>query len=82
MNDLISIIMPVKNGEKYLKEAIQGLRRQKMDIEIIVVNDASTDHTVDIACELGCHVISHEKSKGQVVAKNTGIQKAKGDYYE
>ena len=80
MNKLISIIMPVKNGEKYLKEAIQGIQKQKMNIEIIVVNDGSTDNTEKITKEMGCLVISHEKSLGQVVAKNTGLKIAHGEY--
>ena len=80
MNDLISIIMPVKNGEKYLKEAIEGIRRQKMNVEIILINDESTDQTEKIAREMGCVVINNEKSLGQVAAKNTGLKQAKGNY--
>ena len=80
MNKLISVIMPVKNGEKYLKEAIQGIQKQNMNVEIIVVNDGSTDNTEKIAKEMGCVVINHEKSAGQVVAKNTGIRQAHGEY--
>ena len=80
MNKLISVIMPVKNGEKYLKEAIEGIKRQKMDVEIIVVNDGSTDSTEQIAKGTGCVVINHAQSKGQVAAKNTGIKNAHGEY--
>ena len=80
MNKLISIIVPVKNGEKYLKEAIEGIQKQGMNLEIIVVNDASTDQTAQIASELGCIVVNHKKSRGQVVAKNTGLQNARGTY--
>ena len=72
--------MPVKNGEKYLKEAIEGIKKQKMNVEIIVVNDGSTDSTEQIAKETGCVVINHAQSKGQVVAKNTGIKNAHGEY--
>ena len=80
MNDLISIIMPVKDGEKYLKEAIAGIHRQNMNVEIILINDGSTDQTEKIAREMGCIVINHEKSLGQVVAKNTGLEQAKGEF--
>ena len=48
MNNLISIIMPVKNGEKYLKEAIDGIHNQKMNVEIILVNDCSPDNTFEV----------------------------------
>ena len=72
--------MPVKNGEKYLKEAIDGIHNQKMNVEIILINDGSTDKTAEIAAENGCVVINHEKSLGQVVAKNTGLKQANGEY--
>lgn len=72
--------MPVKNGEKYLKEAIDGIYNQKMNVEIILVNDGSTDQTEKIAKESGCIVINHEKSLGPVIAKNTGLRQAKGNF--
>ncbi len=80
MNKLISIIIPCKNGTNYLKEAVDGIRRQQMNVEIIVVDDGSIDGTAALATELGCKVISHESSRGAVVAKNTGIATATGDY--
>lgn len=80
MIKLISIIIPVKNGEKYLEETILAIKNQNINIEIIVVNDGSTDNTTEIAENLGCTVITHEESKGPVVAKNTGLKIAKGDY--
>lgn len=72
--------MPVKNGEKYLSAAIKGIQEQKMNVEIIVVNDGSTDDTEKIARENGCIVINHEQSRGQVMAKNTGLKNAHGEY--
>jgi len=80
MTKLISIIMPVKNGEKYLKEAIDGILKQQMDVEIIVVNDGSTDNTAKIAEGKGCVVINHPSSLGAVAAKNTGLKRARGSY--
>ena len=80
MNQLISVIMPVKNGEKYLKEALLGIQKQNMNVEIIVVNDRSTDNSAQIASEMGCTVINHEISKGAVIAKNTGLKQAHGEY--
>jgi len=80
MSKLISVIMPVKNGEKYLKEAICGIQNQNMNAEIIVINDGSADRTEQIAKDTGCFVISHECSKGPVAAKNTGLKKARGEY--
>ena len=49
MQPLISIIVPVFNGEKYLSEAIHScLNQTYANIEIIIVNDASTDNTLKI----------------------------------
>jgi len=80
MNDLISIIIPVKNGKNYLKEAIEGIKNQKMNVEIIVADDCSTDNTVEIAESYGCKVVRHEASKGQVAGKNSGLKVAQGKY--
>lgn len=80
MTNKISIIMPIKNGENYMREAIDGIKKQNADIEIVVVNDSSTDNTAQIAESLGCKVINHEVSKGQVVAKNTALKEISGNY--
>ncbi|MBR5175505.1 MAG: glycosyltransferase family 2 protein [Bacteroidales bacterium] len=80
MSKLVSIIIPVKNGVNYLREAIDSLNRQDVPKEIIVVDDGSTDDTVALASSHGCTVISHPVCKGQVAAKNTGLATAKGDY--
>lgn len=80
MNDLISVIIPVKNGKNYLKEAIEGIKNQKMNVEIIVVDDCSTDNTVEIAESYGCKIICHKTSRGQVIGKNSGLKAAKGKY--
>ena len=77
---LVSVIIPVKNGTNYLSEALESLRRQELNLEIIVVDDGSTDNTAALAREAGCVVLQHPVSKGQVAAKNTGITAAKGDY--
>ena len=80
MNNLISVIIPCKNGENYLSEALDGIIKQKMEVEIIVVDDASTDRTSEIASKYGCKVIYQETSKGPVVAKNVGLGVAQGRY--
>ena len=80
MSPKISIIMPVRNGANYIEEALESIQRQGCNVEIIVVDDGSTDNTADIASKHGCVVLSHKESLGPVVAKNTGLQAAKGDY--
>jgi len=79
-NHLVSIIIPVKNGANYLAEALRGIKAQNVDMEIIVVDDASDDETSQIAKNFGCIVIRHETNKGQVSSKNTALKIAKGKY--
>ena len=80
MNDLISVIIPVKNGSNYIKEALEGIMKQQMNVEIIVVDDCSTDNTVKIAQSYGCKIVKHETQKGQVAGKNSGLKIATGKY--
>lgn len=80
MNKLISIIIPAKNGEKYLRAALDGIRAQGMDVETIVVDDGSDDSTGRIAREYGCTVVRNERSMGPVQAKNAGLELAGGEY--
>ena len=82
MNDLISVIIPVKNGGKgkYINQAIDGVLAQDMNVEIIVVDDCSTDNTIEIAESYGCKIVKHEVSKGQVAGKNSGLKVAEGKY--
>lgn len=74
---MISIIIPVFNGAKYLDECLSSVCGA--NIEIIVVNDASTDNSEQIAKKHTDKVINIEHS-GPVVARNIGIQNANGDY--
>lgn len=80
MNELISVIIPVKNGSNYIKDAIEGILSQNMKVEILVVDDCSTDNTVETAEKLGCKIIRHEKPKGQSAGKNSGLKAAQGKY--
>lgn len=80
MSRKVSVIMPVKNGSNYMEQAILSIKNQNVDTEIIVIDDGSCDNTFQIAKDLGCTVLQHEKSRGQVVAKNTGLKYATGDF--
>ena len=79
-NPLISVIMPVRNGTNYIREALDSLRRQEMDMEVLVVDDGSTDGTAALAAEAGCRVLSHPESRGPVCAKNTALAAARGEF--
>lgn len=80
MNKLMSIIMPVKNGSNYMQQALDGIKKQNMNVEVIVVDDCSDDDTSKIALDNGCKLIRHETTKGQVAAKNSGLMAASGSY--
>lgn len=76
----ISVVIVVKNGEKYLKEAIDSVFAQSYQAnEIIVIDGESTDKTSDIAKSYGNVRYIAQKGKGLANARNTGIDKAKGD---
>ncbi len=75
----LSVIIPCRNGTNYLAQAVAGIHAQEMQTEIIVVDDGSTDKTVDLAFSLGCAIRSIPAS-GQARAKNVGLALAKGDF--
>ena len=85
MEPLLSIIIPAFNIEKYISRALDSLINQSYkNIEIIAVNDGSTDGTGDI---INSYVkkdsrvkVIHKENEGVSIARNTGIHLAKGDY--
>ena len=82
---LISVIVPVYNGENYLENCIKSIESQTYsDLEIIIVNDGSTDRTGEICQQLkeqnsNVHVISLA-DEGVSTARNKGMELAKGEY--
>lgn len=84
-SELISVIIPVYNGEKYIKKCLESVINQTYNnIEIIVVDDGSTDKTSEIIKKIANKDkrIVHIKSMnhGVSTARNLGIKKAKGEY--
>ena len=82
----ISIIMPVFNTGKYLKESIGSILWQSYtEFELICVNDASSDNSLDILRELQQQddrivIIQHEVNCGAAISRNDGLKIAKGEY--
>jgi len=80
----ISIVMPVYNGEEYLKEAIDSILNQTYtDFEFIILNDGSTDKTEEIILSYGdprIVYIKNEQNLQIVKTLNKGILRAKGKY--
>lgn len=83
--ELISIIVPVYNVEKYLSHTIESIIRQTYsDFEILLIDDGSTDSSGKICDELKQKderiFVYHKKNGGLSDARNYGISKAKGKY--
>jgi len=78
----ISIIIPVYNGQKYLREAIESVFAQTYkNYELIVVDDGSNDRTCDVIQSYGSRLCGIPKENGGVAsALNCGLQRASGDY--
>lgn len=85
---MVSVVMPVYNTEKYLRRSMDALLSQtldKKDLEIIVVNDGSTDGSPDILREYQEKYpevikVFNKSNGGQATARNLGISKATGEY--
>ncbi|MHA3052318.1 glycosyltransferase family 2 protein [Acinetobacter sp. ANC 4640] len=75
----ISIVLPAKNESAAIGQTIKHIQKLEIVVEIIVVNDGSTDATKEIAEQAGAKVISHPYSKGNGAAIKTGARAAKGD---
>jgi glycosyltransferase involved in cell wall biosynthesis len=80
---LVSIVIPVYNGSNYVREAIDSaLSQTYKNIEIIVVNDGSTDNTEEIVKSYGNKLRYFKKENGGTsTALNLAIQKMKGEYF-
>lgn len=75
----ISAVVPVYNGEKFIAECIESLLKQERKFdEIIVLDDGSSDRTVDIVKKYGVVLIQILHS-GRSKARNTGLEKAKSE---
>lgn len=79
---LVSVVIPVYNGAKYLREACESVLSQTYEpLELIVVDDGSTDDSPQVIRSYGSRVASIRQDNGGVSrARNTGIQAAKGEY--
>jgi len=82
----VSVVVPAYNAEKYLEKCLDSLVKQTLkDIEIIVVNDASTDNSYNILKKYekkykNIVIINNKINKGIGYNRNIGIKTAKGEY--
>ena len=82
---LISVIVPIYNVESYLIRCLDSIKNQKYrNFEVILINDGSTDNSLDIAREYvkkdDRFRLINQKNAGQGAARNAGIDVANGDY--
>jgi glycosyltransferase involved in cell wall biosynthesis len=82
---LISVVIPVYNTEKYLSKCLDSIVNQRVnDIEIICVNDGSSDGSLSILREYAERdpriVILDQENQGQAIARNAGLRISKGKY--
>ena len=82
MQPLVSIVIAVYNGEKYLEAAINSVLNQSYpSMELILVDDGSTDNTVAILARYqSCAKLLYQANQGQAAAQNLGIMNATGEY--
>jgi glycosyltransferase involved in cell wall biosynthesis len=80
----ITVLMPVYNGEKYIREAITSILIQTFsDFEFLIINDGSTDNSVSVIESFKderIRLINNEKNIGIISTLNKGIELARGEY--
>lgn len=85
MDGLISIIVPAYNVEQYIGKCLESILGQTYhNLEIILIDDGSTDSTGEICDAYGKRdsrvVVAHQKNQGALAARNAGIETARGEY--
>lgn len=84
----VSIIVPVYNVSQYITKCLDSIYEQTyQNIELILVDDCSTDASMNIVYDylahhdsLDVHIIAHQKNRGLSAARNSGMEKASGEY--
>jgi dTDP-4-dehydrorhamnose 3,5-epimerase len=82
----VSVIVPLRNAQATVVTALESVRRQTWrNIEVLVVDDCSTDGSFELVCELAKHddrvvLLRHPTTLGTYAARNTGLARATGDF--
>src|SRR2546425_8625651 len=81
-SELVSCIVPVFNGEHYLREALESILQQTYrPLEIIVIDDGSTDNSAVVVASYGEQIIYlRQVNSGPAAARNRGLQEARGEF--
>ncbi len=77
---MLSIVIPTYNASKFMPALLESIFKQAVDdMEVIVVDDCSTDNTLEIVKEYAVRVVQMEKNGGPARARNRGVKEARGD---
>lgn len=81
MSETLSVIIPAYQAEKYIDQAVASVRSQEWpgEVQILVIDDGSADHTAAVAQDLGVQVLKKEQG-GAASARNAGLRAAVGDW--
>lgn len=83
-NPILTIVMPVFNGERYLSAAIDSVLNQTLrDFELLIINDGSSDRSLEIISSFNderIRLISLDQNRGIPYCRNVGLKEAKGDF--
>jgi len=81
VNPLISVIIPVFNCERYLRQAIESVISQNYKpLEIIIVDDGSTDNSASVAKKFSFIKYIYQENSGAAAARNKGLSLVQGEY--
>lgn len=82
----VSVIVPCHNYGRFLAQCVgSALSQEGVDVDVLVIDDASTDGSERVASDLGradprVQVICHERNRGHIATYNEGLEQARGDY--
>ncbi len=87
MNDLVSIVIPVYNGEKVIERCLGSVCRQSYkELQIICIDDGSQDHSLTLLQKIAAKddriLVIHKENGGVSSARNEGLKRAKGKYVQ
>lgn len=85
MHELVSVIIPVYNGEKYIIQTLESVLNQTyQNLEILIINDGSTDNTLKLLETVKSEKITiiNQENKGVSYAKQVGLNNAKGHFIQ
>lgn len=83
-NPKVSVIMPAYNAEKFIEKTINSILNQTYtDFELLIIDDCSTDNTMDVVRRIKdnrIRIINNKTNQGIAKSRNIGLANAKGEY--